>query len=124
MNPPDVLINRLRADRKINTAVAVYKEALQAAQQFEAVKQYARKFIASFLAETGQLKGKTAEGTFGLTSPTPTFAVNEERWRSACAADPGLAAIQQQFDEAQRAMDEAQRPFLEEVTPAPQVYIR
>lgn len=124
MNSPDILINQLRASQKINTAVAVYKEAHQMAQQFEAVKQYAREFVASFLADTGQLKGKTTAGTFGMTRPTPTFAVNEEKWRSACAADPALAAVQHQFDEAQRALDETQRSFLEEVTPPPQVYIR
>lgn len=124
MNSPDILINRLRANPQINDAVAVYKEAHQTTQQFQAVKQYAREFVASFLANTGQLKGRTAEGIFGLTRPTPTFAVNEEKWRSACAVNAGLAAVQQRFDEAQRALDEAQRPFLEEITPAPQVYIR
>ena len=78
----------------------------------------------TYIERTGETAGRTTAGTFGVTKPTPMFRVNEEKWQTACAVDAKLAAVQKQFDTAQRALDEAQRGFLEDATPEPSVYIR
>ena len=121
---PEVLLDRLQFEETVNTAVDVHKHAQQAIHHFEKVKTQAKVFIRAYLTQTGETRGRTEQGSFGLTQPTPTYRVNEEKWHNACQQDPKLAALQTRFDEAQRALDEAQRPYLEEITPAASVYIR
>ena len=91
---------------------------------YESVKEQARVLVRAYLTQTGQQREKLPAGSIGLTQPTPTYQVNQEKWKDACYQNPRLAAVQQQFDTAQRALDEAQRAYLEEVTPEPVVYVR
>ena len=125
MNTPKDLIKKLvHEPDDLDSFITTYKEAGRIIKAYEEVKEKARVLVKAYLERTGETTGRTAAGTFGLTRPTPTFRVNEERWQAACAIDTKLAAIQQRFDAAQRSLDEAQRDFLEEVTPEPSVYIR
>jgi hypothetical protein len=124
MHTPATLIDKLKLEETISTAIEVYKEAQQAINEYEAVKAQARVLVRAYLTQTDQQREKLPAGTIGLTQPTTTYRVNEERWQAACRHTPGLAAVQQQFEAAQRALDAAQRAFLEEVTPEPVVYIR
>jgi predicted DNA binding protein len=125
MNTPKDLIKKLvHEPDDLDTFITIYKEAGRIIKAYEEVKEKARVLVKVYLERTGETSGRTAAGTFGLTRPTPTFQVNEEKWQAACAVDTKLAAIQQRFDAAQRALDKAQREFLEEVTPEPSVYIR
>jgi hypothetical protein len=124
MNRPTDLIEKLTRTSDIVTVIATYKEALGIIKAYEEVRDKARDLVRAYIERTGETTGRTPAGTFGLTRPTPTFRVNEEKWQAACAADSSLVAIQKQFEAAQRALDEAQREFLEEVTPEPSVYIR
>jgi hypothetical protein len=125
MNTPKELVKKLvQEPDDLDTFITTYKEAGRIIKAYEEVKEKARVLVKAYLERTGEITGRTAAGTFGLTRPTPTFRVNEERWEAACSVDATLAAVQQRFDAAQRALDEAQRDFLEEVTPEPNVYIR
>jgi hypothetical protein len=124
MNSPTDLITKLTQQPDINTAIAVYKEAQEIIKTYEEVKTEVKDFVVEYMAQTGESKGRTTTGAYGITNPTPQFRVNEDRWQSACKLDLRLAAIQKQFDAAQRALDAAQRDFLEEATPEPFIYIR
>jgi hypothetical protein len=124
MDTPTSLKEKLRMEEAITTAIEVHKAAQQAINEYETVKEQAKIFVRAYLTQTGRQRGKIPAGSFGLTKPTTTYRVNEDKWQMACNQDPGLAAIQKQFDAARQALDEAQRDFLEEVTPEPVVYIR
>ncbi|MEM7034296.1 MAG: hypothetical protein AAF629_32435 [Chloroflexota bacterium] len=124
MESPKTLLDQLQLEETIQTAVDVHKKAQQAINHFEKVKTQAKALIRAYLTQTGETRGKTDQGSFGLTTPTPTYRVNEEKWQRACQKNTNLANIQARFDEAQRALDEVQRDYLEEVTPTASVYIR
>jgi predicted DNA binding protein len=125
MDTPENLVRKLvQEPDDLNTFITIYKEAGNIIKAYEGVREKARVLVKAYLERTGETSGRTAAGTFGLTSPTATFRVNEEKWQTACAVDTKLAAVQQRFDAAQRALDDARRDFLEEVTPEPSVYIR
>jgi len=124
MHTPVSLIDKLRLEETIATAIEVYKEAQQAVNDYEAVKAQARTLVGAYLTQTGRQREKLPTGAIGLTQPTTTYRVNEEKWEAACRQNPGLAAVQQQFEAAQRTLAAAQRAFLEEDTPEPVVYIR
>ena len=124
MDTPSDLKDKLQLEEAISTAIEVYKSAQQAINAYETVKEQARIFVKAYLIQTGQHREKIAAGSFGLTKPTTTYRLNEDKWQAACAQDPHLATIQKQFDSAQQALDQVQRDFLEEVTPQPVVYIR
>jgi putative IMPACT (imprinted ancient) family translation regulator len=124
MNTPTTLIDKLKLEETVSTAIEVYKEAQQAVNEYEGVKAQARGLVRAYLTQTDQTREKLPAGAISLTKPTTTYRVNEEYWQAACRHTPGLAAVQQQFDAAQRALDAAQRAFLEVVTPEPTVYVR
>ena len=71
MYTPETLTQRLQAEEDIDSAVEVYKAAQDAVKSYEAVKEAARAFVSAHLAQTGQLKGKTTAGSFGITRPPP-----------------------------------------------------
>lgn len=121
---PVELLETLDGDQDVLTAITVYKEAAAIGRECETVKEKARALVKRHIEQTGETKGRTPAGTFGLTNPTPKYQVNEERWQEACRVDSRLAAIQTQFDAVQRVVDDAQREFLEEITPAPVLYIK
>lgn len=124
METPEELLSKLQIEENVNAVVEVHKAAQEAINHFEMVKTKAKMFVQAYLMQTAKTRGRTAGGTFGITKPTTTYRVNEKKWRAACRQNANLAAIQQQFDQAQQALDEAQRAYLEEATPTPVVYIR
>jgi hypothetical protein len=124
MDKSTELLAQLTPQSELGTIIATYKETLRIIKTYEAVKDKARDLVKAYIERTGEISGRTSAGMFGVTKPTPMFQVNEEKWQAACAADVKLAAIQKQFEAAQRALDEAQREFLEDATPEPSIYIR
>ncbi len=129
---PDDLTYKLIQYEDPETAVAVYKEAAGFAAAYKEVMDAARQFISSHITSTGEIKGRTAIGTFGLTRPKQKWALDTESWIQAAQGDSVLQQTQNAFEQAkaryeaaQKALQEAQNPFMTlDVTPEGRPYIR
>ena len=132
ITPPDELAGKLAQYENVETAVAVYKEAAGLAAAYKAVMDAARQFVGAYVRETGEVKGRTAIGSFGLTRPKKKFALDTDAWERAAQSRPELRQTQiaferakAEYEAARRALDAAQTPFKTlDVTPKGNPYIR
>ena len=84
MNSVDDLIEKIEQyEGDIETLIAVYKEAICREQEFGELKKIVLEKVHTYCLETGQLKGRTDVGSFGITQPKPKKILDEVKWGQA-----------------------------------------
>jgi hypothetical protein len=117
---PAELTAVLMREESLETAVAVYKEALSYISAYEEVKRAALSCAQAELDGTGELKRVTPVGNAGWTSPNKG-SLDKEAWLTAVQEHDELRQVQLQFEEAKSHLEDVQRPFL---VKRPGFYIR
>jgi hypothetical protein len=107
---PQELLTALMADGTVETAVIVHKEAGSYANRYKEVQEAALACAQADLEANGETSRKTTFGSVGWTNPKAT-ELDTEAWQTAVAANPALAALEEKLALAQKALQEAQKPF-------------
>lgn len=80
MKSAEELIAKLEEYNDMETVVAIYKEAITREQEFAELKKYALSKVEEHFNSTGESKGRTDIGTFGMTQPKPKKVLDEVKW--------------------------------------------
>lgn len=125
MSTLDELYEKLLSYNDVESAVLIYRDALDMEKKFEELKKVAASRVESHLRETGELKNKTSFGvTYGWTNPKPKLKLNERAWTNAVIQDKELQQLVSELEWKQKQLAEKQKPFIEEVASPMRLYIK
>jgi len=121
----DELYNKLLQYNDVESAVAIYRDALDMEKKFAELKKLAANRVETHLRETGEAKGKTSFGvTYGWTNPKPVQKLNDELWTNAVISNPDLQLLVSELEWKQKQLEEKQKPFIEEIPGTSRLYIK
>lgn len=123
MRSPQELLDTLQSGEDVQSAMAVYKEAVGYCRLFEEVKAAALDCARAAMAADGVTHHKDDFGSCGWTVPK-TPKLDRDRWLALIDQDEKLKRLQDEADRAAALLEQAQEQAGCKVLPEARFYIK